>query len=63
MTGSAKFLEEIAKKDALTVILAMSASFECMEVVLNLSLYKYEYSTVKIPLCSEKPTPILKLLC
>ena len=32
MTGEDKFLEEIAKKDALTVILAMSASFECIEV-------------------------------
>ena len=41
----------------------MSASFECIEVVPNLSLYKYQYSTVKIPSCSEKLTPILKLLC
>ena len=41
----------------------MSASFECIEVEPNLSLYKYQYGIVKIPSCSEILLPILKLLC
>jgi len=41
----------------------MSASFECIEVEPNLSLYKYQYGIVKIPSYKENLTPILKLLC